>query len=134
MIAQYPLEVGMVLWGTVLGINVAIGNPPSTALRELPDSMETAWAILMVLSSVVTVVGLTTRLRSTIASGMQAFGCILAAYGAAVMAVTPWERGGTVTGFLFIMGGVCLIRGWWLKEEEAALIKEHERLSDIEEA
>jgi hypothetical protein len=133
MIAQYSLEIGMICWGLLLGVNVIVGNPPSSALRSLPDPMETAWALLMVLSSLVTLLGLWTRLRSTIASGMQAFGCILAAYAAAVMAVTPWARGGTVTGFLFIIGGVCLIRGWWLKEEEIALIKENARLSEAEE-
>lgn len=133
MIAQYPLEVGMICWGLLVGLNVIVGNPPSTALRRLPDAMEAAWAILMVLSSLVTLVGLWTCLRSTIASGMQAFGCILAAYAAAVMAVTPWSRGGIVTGFLFIIGGVCLTRGWWLKEEELALIKESARQSDPEE-
>lgn len=123
----------MILWGTLLAINVVAGNPPSNALRELPDPMEMSWAILMVLASLVTLIGLWTHIRSTMASGMQAFGCILGAYAAAVMAVTPWSRGGTVAGFLFIIGGVCLIRGWWLKEEEAAQIKENIRLSDTEE-
>jgi hypothetical protein len=132
-VAQFPLEIGMILWGTVLGINVVLGNAPSTALSALPDPLETLWAVLMMLASLVTAIGLSTGLRLTIASGMQAFGLILCAYAAAVMAVTPWARGGTITGFLFIMGGVCLIRGWWLKEEEAALIRERERLSDPEE-
>lgn len=132
-IAQFPLEVGMIVWGFLAGLNVAFGAAPSNALRQLPDYLETTWAVLMVSAAGVTLSGLITRMRWPIASGMQAFGAILGSYGAAVMAASGWNRGGAIAGFLFIIGAVCLIRGWWLKEEEAARIKENQRNDESKE-
>lgn len=85
-------------------------------------------------SSVMTLLGLVLRLNVMVASGMQAFGAILAAYGAAIMASSGWRSGGAIAGFLFIMAAVCFVRGWWLREEEAARRKERRRIDNDNEA
>lgn len=124
MVGQYPLEIGLVVWGLVAGLNMVTGSSPSNALQVLPDGLEQVWAVLMTLAAVTVTIGLGMRRFATIASGMYLFATILSAYAAAIIGASGWKRGGTVAVFLLVIGIVCLLRGWWLKEQEAALIKE----------
>lgn len=126
-IAQFPLECALTLWGFTVGAKALLGSPPSVALQELPNALETLWAILMVSAAIITLVGLVTRLASFLASGIQAFGLTMASFGCAVIAIGGFQRGGAVTGLLLLIGAVCLIRGWFLKEEENARVRESER-------
>jgi hypothetical protein len=134
LMGQYPLELGMILWGTFAFANAITGEPPSTALQKLPDELEVSWALLMGVAASVTLLGLFTRLLGFVASGMQAYGAILGAYGCAIMASAGWQKGGSIAGFLFIIGTVCFVRGWWLREEDAARAKERHRTDDDEQA
>lgn len=121
---QYPLEIGLVAWGFVAGLNMATGSSPSTALQVLPDGLEQLWAVLMSLAALTVAIGLFVRRLATIATGMYLFAATLMAYAMAIISAAGWHRGGTVTALLAVFGIVSLLRGWWLKEQETALVKE----------
>lgn len=123
-VGQYPLEIGLAVWGFVAGVNLALGSAPSAALRVLPDGMEQAWAVLMTIAALTVTIGMIMRRLATMATGMYLFATILLAYAAAIISSAGWHRGGTVTALLGAFGIVSLLRGWWLKEQEAALVKE----------
>lgn len=127
VIGQNPLEIGLCVWGAVAAVNMASGSAPSNALQELPDGLETLWAVLMFLASVTVLFGLTINRFALIASGMYLFATTLLAFSFAILDASGWHRGGTIAAFLSIVGTVCLLRGWWHKEQESALLKEMAR-------
>lgn len=124
LVGQYPLEIGLTVWGGYAAFNVASGDAQSNALSVLPTGLEILWAVLMSIAAITVVSGLIINRYATIASGMYLFSCTLAAFCFAVLSASGWSRGGAIAGFLGIMGIVCLLRGWWLKEQESALMKE----------
>lgn len=126
-IAQYPLEIGLAFWGFVAVTNLVAGSPPSNSLQVLPNGMEQAWAILMAVAALTVTVGLVIRRLATIATGMYVFATILLSYSAAIISSAGWRRGGTIAALLAVFGAVSLLRGWWLKEQDTALVKELKR-------
>jgi hypothetical protein len=127
MVGEYPLEIGLVTWGFFATLNVITGAATSNALNVLPDMLVIVWAILMGLAAVTVAIGLVVNRFAVISSGMYLFATILVAYSIAIVSASGWQRGGAIAGFLGIIGIVCLLRGWWLREQEVALIKEIER-------
>lgn len=126
-VAQNPLEVGLSVWAFLAVLNVITGSAPSNALQALPDPVETLWACLMGLAAVAVVVGIVINRFAVIASGMYLFATILLSYSFAILSASGWQRGGSIAAFLATIGIVCLLRGWWLKEQESALVKEMDR-------
>lgn len=126
-VARYPLEIGLVVWAILAAINVFSGVAPSVALEALPYSLEMLWVFLMGVSATTVSVGMLIDRLAVIASGMYLFATVLAAYSFAIIGANGATRGGAVAGFFGIMGAVCLLRGWWLREQESALIKEIDR-------
>jgi len=127
VVGQNPLEVGLIVWGALAGINVLTGAAPSNALQALPDGLETLWAVLMSVAASTTLAGLIVNRFAVAASGMYLFATILLSYSVAILSASGWQRGGAIAAFLGIIGIVCLLRGWWLKEQESALLKEMAR-------
>jgi hypothetical protein len=127
MVGEYPLEIGMVGYAVLSIINLVTNWAPSNALRALPDMLEIVWAILMGLAAVTIASGLVVNRFAVVSTGMYLFATILVAYSIAIVSASGWQRGGAIAGFLAIIGIVCFLRGWWLKEQEAALINEIER-------
>lgn len=123
IIGENPLEVGLITWATFAGLNAVTSGAPSNALRSLPDPLEYTWAVLMIVAAVTVGVALWKRLDHIVASGMYLFAATLVSYSLAVLGSTGWSRGATVAVLLFILGTVCFLRGWWLKEDEARLIR-----------
>jgi len=119
-IAEYPLEVGLCFWGMLAWVNIVTGTAPSNSLRSLPDQIQTVWAALMIVATLTVAFGLFLW-KSAIGRGMYLFGTILIAYAAAIFGFSGWHRGGAVGGFLLMIGIVCFLRGWWLKEQDHAL-------------
>lgn len=127
-LGEFPLEVGMCVWGVFSGLNVVTGEARSNAIQELPDWVQTLVAILMVLAAITVGIGLFVRkLAATVTRGMYLFASILISYSAAVVGASGWHRGGSIAAFLTIIGCVCFLRGWWLKEQQATLAREVER-------
>lgn len=126
-VAQNPLEVGLSIWALLAVLNVITGSAPSNALQALPDAVETLWACLMGLAAVTMVIGLVINRFAVIATGMYLFATILMSYSFAILSASGWRRGGSIAAFLAIIGIVCLLRGWWLNEQESALFKEMDR-------
>jgi hypothetical protein len=125
-IAEYPLEVGLSIWGLFAWINTVTGTPPSNSLRSLPDGVQTLWAVLMIVATLTVAFGLSLR-KSAIGRGMYLFGTTLTAYAAAIFGLTGWHSGGATGSFLLMIGLVSFLRGWWLKEQEIQLRKALER-------
>lgn len=124
LIGQYALEMGLVVWSATIGVNIVTGVSPSVSLQSLPDALEFVWAALMIIAGVTVTYGIVLRRLGTIASGMYLFATTLVAFAVAVIGASTWGRSGATAGFFFAVGCVCLLRGWWLKEQEAELIKE----------
>lgn len=116
--------MGLTIWAATIGFNIATGHSPSVSLQALPDQLEFVWAALMIIAGATVSVGIYGRRMGMIASGMYLFATTLVAFSAAVIGASSWSRAGLTAGFFFTVGCVCLLRGWWLKEQEAALIKE----------
>lgn len=124
IIGENPLEVGMITWGFFTGLNALLGEPPSAALQTLPQYLQTSWAAAMAIAGITVLVALKFRRDTLVASGMYLFAATMASFSVAVISNGGWSRGGAVGSFLAIIGSVCFIRGWWLKEVEAAAIRE----------
>lgn len=126
VVGEYPLEMGMILWGFFALTNVIVGSAPkSNALQVLPDHLEQLWGVLLGVAALTVLVGLSRKRLATVATGMYLFGSTLVAYSAAIIGAAGWQRGGAIAGFLLVIGLVCFLRGWWLKEMEAALVEAH---------
>ncbi len=124
-VAEYPLEIGMSVWGVQSGVNAATGRPASHALSALPGSLSVIWAVLMVVASLTVLTGVFWRpVNATIARGMYLFAFTLISYSVAIIGASGWDRGGITALFFFIIGLVVFLRGYWLKEREAALERE----------
>jgi hypothetical protein len=123
-IGQYALEMGLVVWSATIGVNILTGLSPSVSLQSLPDALEFVWAALMIIAGVTVSFGIWSHRLGSIASGMYLFATTLVAFAAAVIGASTWGRSGATAGFFLAVGCVCLLRGWWLKEQEAELIKE----------
>lgn len=124
-IAEYALETGLSTWSLFIGVNMITGVAPSQSLDDLPAAVGIIWAILMMLAGATIATGVFIMPRShTISRGMYLMGATLLAYSVAVVGAAHWVRGGAIAGFLFVIGSVCLLRGWWLKDRDAALEKE----------
>lgn len=127
VVGEHGLEMGMVLWSVTVGVNMANGAAPSASLQSLPSGLEMTWGVLMLIAGVTASYGVWFRRPSTIASGLYLFATIMVTFAFAVIGSTTWDRGGATASLLFIVGCVCFIRGLWLKEQEAVLIREINR-------
>jgi lysylphosphatidylglycerol synthetase-like protein (DUF2156 family) len=123
IVGENPLEVGMIVWAGFTAVNLATGDAPSNSLRALPDGLELLWAAMMVLAGVTVALALWRRREMIVAGGMYLFAATLGAFAAAILGIAPWNRGGLTAGFLLIIGSVCFLRGWWLRDEEAQEIR-----------
>lgn len=123
-IGEYGLEMGLVVWAATIVLNIATGNSPSVSLQALPDKLELVWAVMMIMAGSSVAFGIASRRLGLIASGLYLFATTLVAFSVAVIGASTWGRAGATAAFFFTVGCVCLLRGWWLKEQEAALIKE----------
>lgn len=124
LIGEYALEAVLVLWSITVGLNVATNKSPSVSLQALPDGLETVWAVLMMIAGVTVAFGIVSQRHGTMASGMYLFATTLMAFAAAVIGASTWDRAGATASLFFLVGCASLLRGWWLKEQESALIKE----------
>ena len=123
IIGENPLELGMVTWALFATGNALTGAAPSRSLAALPTFMQYGWAFLMALAGVVVFVGMARRRETLQASGMYLFACTMATYSVAIFGVSGWTRGALVGVFFVILAVVSFLRGWWLKDEEALLIR-----------
>jgi len=124
-IAEYALESGMVVWGIYISIKVLTVGPMNPSLSELPMLAQSIWALMMMLGSATILIGMSVRRLDTIvARGLYLISTALVAYSVSVIAIGGWARGGTVAAFVFTIGCVCCLRGWWLRDREQALIQE----------
>lgn len=131
-VAEYPLEIGMSVWGVQSGVNVATGHVASHSLSVLPGSLSITWAVLMLLAALTVMTGVFWRpVNATIARGMYLFAFTLVSYSAAIIGASGWHRGGITALFFFIIGLVVFLRGYWLKEREAALERELARSTGV---
>jgi hypothetical protein len=127
-LAEFPLESGMTAWGLYIAIEVIAGQPPSSSLRGLPPAVMMGLGVLMLIAGVSVMSGIFWKKRyRTVARGMYLFSATMVAYAATVVGTSGWSRGGAVAGLLAMLSAVCLLRGWWLKDRESALVKEMER-------
>jgi hypothetical protein len=125
-IAEFPLESGMGAWGVYIALRLASGQPSSNAIASLPDWATVLWGCLMIVGSISMFAGVYVKPPSTriIGQGMYLFAGALISYSAAVVGASGWRRGGAIASFLLILGLVCCIRAWWLREQEIAFLKE----------
>lgn len=114
----------MIVWGFFTGVNALLGEPPSTALQTLPPYLQYIWTALMTVASVTVLLALKSRRDTLVASGMYLFATTMASYSVVILSASDWQRGGLIASFLMVIGIICFIRGWWLKEVEAAAIRE----------
>ena len=111
----------MITWAVISGINALSGNPPSTTLQSLPETLQILWAVLMVVAGLTITLALWKRLDNLVASGMYLFAGTLGAFAIALIGNSGWSRGGAVGSFYFVLGLVSFLRGWWLKGDEARI-------------
>lgn len=123
-IGEYGFEMGLVIWAATIVANILTGLSPSVSLQALPDELEFTWAVMMIIAGSSVAFGIASRRLGVIASGLYLFATTLVAFSVAVIGASSWDRAGATAGFFLTVGCVCLLRGWWLKEQEAALIKE----------
>jgi hypothetical protein len=123
VVGENPLEVGMIAWGAFAGLNAALGEPPSNALKALPFVLQAVWAAMMFIAGLIVAGGLKAQRDRIVASGMYLFASTMAVYALTVITTSGYAKGGAVASFLLIISVVCFIRGWWLKEVEAAQIR-----------
>jgi hypothetical protein len=129
--AEYPLEIGMVLWGLYTGLNAVLGQPPSRSIQDLPQTLSRVWAGLMIVASITVCVGVFFHGRdSTTARGLYLYSATMTAYAAAILGASGWRHGGSVAVLLLALSLVCLLRGWWLKDRETTLINEMNRFPE----
>jgi hypothetical protein len=123
VVGENPLELGMITWAIFAAGNALTGTAPSRSLSALPDGLEYLWAVLMTVAGVCVLAGMSGRRETLQASGMYLFACTMATYSVAIFGVSGWTRGALVGVFFVILAIVSFLRGWWLKDEEALLIR-----------
>jgi hypothetical protein len=134
-LAEYPLESGMTAWGIYLALEVLFGQPPSRSLQGLPEPVLLTIGGLMLLAGLTVVTGLFFHGRSaTIARGMYLFAATMVAYGSVIIGSSGWHRGGATASLVVVLGAVCLLRGWWLKDREMTIINEIVRSAESTDA
>lgn len=123
----------MTFWGLYIAVEVLIGQPPSNALRGLPTPVLGTLGALMFIASASVTIGIFWQKRyMTVARGMYLFSATMVAYAATVVGTAGWTSGGAVAGLLAMLGIVCLLRGWWLKDQENAVREEIERTTETD--
>lgn len=126
---DYPLEVGLAIWAGCIGLVSLIWDPPSTSLAQLPDVLDTTWAITMLAASAATAYGLRTRRNSpAIATAMFLFAVSFAVYSITVISISGWTSAGAVGGLTSTLAVVCYLRSRRLRELWKILLAEGERL------
>jgi hypothetical protein len=127
-IAEHPLETGMIIWGLYTGFQAAIGEPSSRSLQSLPPTVARMWAVFMVVAAITVFIGVFLRgFQRTIAAGMYLFSATMVAYAATVIGTSGWQHGGSISTLLTVIAIVCMLRGWWLKDRETAVLTEMTR-------
>lgn len=130
---DYPLEVGLAIWAGLIGVISLLWDPPSSSLAQLPDGLDTTWAIVMMVGSAATGYGLRVRSNSpAIANAMFLFAVSFAVYSITVITISGWTRGGAVGGLTITLSVVCYLRSRRLRELWKILLAEGERLHRAE--
>jgi hypothetical protein len=126
---DYPLEVGLAIWAGCVGFVSLLWDPPSSSLAQLPNVLDTTWAVVMLVGSVATAYGLWVRLMSpAIANAMFLFSVAFAAYSVTVISISGWSSGGAVGGLTTTLSVVCYLRSRRLRELWKILLAEGEKL------
>lgn len=119
----------MIIWAFFVGVGAVTGGPRTDLLLTLPVYVGNLWAATMVLAGTTVVVALVRRSDLIISAAMYLFATALAAYSVAIFGASGWVQGGGTAGLLLILGGVCFLRGWWLKEDDAVLTRSRRKES-----
>lgn len=126
---DYPLEVGLAIWAGCVGFISLLWDPPSSSLAQLPDGLDTTWAIIMLVGAAATAYGLRLRANSpAIANAMFLFAIAFAVYSITVVVIGGWSTGGAVAGLTATLSIVCYLRSRRLRELWKILLAEGERL------
>lgn len=126
---DYPLEVGLAVWACLVGLITLIWDPPSSSLAQLPNALDTTWALVMLAGAGATVYGLhARRISPALANAMFLFSIAFSVYSITVIAISGWSSGGAVGGLTITLSIVCYLRSRRLRELWKILLAEGERL------
>lgn len=127
VLADYPFESLIAVWGVLSGVAVFFGEPGSSSLSVLPWVLQLAWGGAMALSGVTIIAGLARHLYEVVAAGLHLLSIVLVAYACAVIGFGGAARGGLVALLVFLIGVIAYVRGWWLKARHRLATEEMKR-------
>jgi hypothetical protein len=127
VLADYPFESLISVWGLLSGVSVFLGQSGSSSLGVLPEVLQLAWGVSMTLSGITIIVGLSQHLYDVVAAGLYLLSGVLVAYACAVVGFGGFVRGGLVALLVFFIGLIAFVRGWWLKTRDRLSAEEMKR-------
>lgn len=128
---DFPLEVGLAAWATVVGLTTLLWDPPSSSLARLPHALDTTWGIALLVGAAATGYGLWARnFSAAISNAMFLFAIAFAVYSVTVTSISGWTSGGAVSGLTMTLAVVCYLRSRRLRELWKILLAEGRRLNE----
>ena len=126
---EYPLEVGLAVWGVPAGVYTMFASVPSTTLSQLPPPVDDAWGAIVAVASISVIVGLIKRNASPfVANAMYLHAIAFGVYAVAIVGYSSFADAGISGSLNAALCAICIGRGAQLRRSYKALLRRAESI------